>query len=400
MRDDDLVYLSFDRFPAPKGAAVHIAAFVQGLRAMFRRVDLLTPEAGEGPSPAGVAHHPLPLGRGNLIEQVLRFRAATDRWWRARGEVQVAHFRSIFEGYPLVRRRAGRARLLVYEVNALPSIELPYQWPAAAEDDELLAKLHAQERACLTGVDLVVTTNEVTAALLLARGARAERLRVIPNGVDEKIFTFAPPPERSGVLRMLYAGTLAPWQGLGVALQALERMRGRKAAHLTVVGPARKRQYAAFLAAVRDRGLGDAVTLLPPVSQQELVRLHHESDVALAPLLAGERNCVQGACPLKVIEAMAAGTPVVASDLPVVRALTGDDATLVPAGDAEALANALVGLDVSRAGKLARAARRRVEEGMTWTHRQVALRAAYREMLAGEHGEVSELRAGVMAGGR
>jgi glycosyltransferase involved in cell wall biosynthesis len=378
---DDLVYLSYDRFPAPKGAAVHIAAFLEALRPLFGRVDLLTPDAGDGPAPPGVQHQRLPLGRGNPIEQVLRFRAGVTRWWRTRGEVAVAHFRSIFEGYPLVRERRGRARRLVYEVNALPSIEVPYQWPGAAQDHELLAKLRAQEQACLLGADLVVTTNEVTAELLRARGVPAPR--VIPNGVDEALFAFAPPPPRGPRLRLLYAGTLAPWQGLGAALDALALILPRRPAHLTVVGPGRKRQRQAFHQAVARRGLESAVTLVPPVDQGELARLHHQHDVALAPLLANDRNCLQGCCPLKVLEAMATGTALVASDLPVVRALTGPHATLVPPG-AAALAEALLSFDPDRAAALARAARARVEAAMTWRHRQAALRQAYRELMGGD----------------
>jgi glycosyltransferase involved in cell wall biosynthesis len=376
----DLVYLSYDRVPAPKGAAVHIAAFVAGLRPRFERVELVT-VAGEGTLEG---HQGIALPRGTFIEQVLAFRAAVDQWWRGRGEVEVAHFRSIFEGYPLARRRAGRARRLVYEVNALPSIELKYQFPAAAEDHELLAKLRAQERACLDAAELVLTTNAVTAALLRAQGA-GDRLRVIPNGVDADLFAFAPAPPVDGPLRLLYSGTLSSWQGLGTALDALALVRASRPASLTVVGSARKRQRVALRQAARERGLDDAVAILPPVSQAELARLHHAHDVALAPLVSNDRNCLQGCCPLKVIEAMACGTPLVASDLAVVRALVtdGEEAVLVDPGSARSLAAAIVAVaeDGAAAARRARAARARVEAGMTWRHRQAELRAAYTDVM-------------------
>jgi glycosyltransferase involved in cell wall biosynthesis len=380
LRMPDLVYLSYDRVPAPKGAAVHIAAFVDGLRPRFQRLDLVT-VAGEGTLEG---HQGIALPRGTFIEQVLAFRAAVDRWWRGRGEVEVAHFRSIFEGYPLARRRAGRARRLVYEVNALPSIELKYQFPAVAEDDELLTKLRAQERACLDAADLVLTTNAVTAALLGAQGA-GDRLRVIPNGVDPDLFAFAPVRPGGGPLRLLYSGTLSSWQGLGTALDALALVRAARPASLTVVGSARKRQRQALQHAARERGLDDAVAILPPVSQAELARLHHGHDLVLAPLVSNDRNCVQGCCPLKVIEAMACGTPLVASNLAVVRELVADgqEATLVDPGSARALAAAILAIaeDGPAAARLARAARARVEAGMTWRHRQAELRAAYADVL-------------------
>ncbi len=68
-------------------------------------------------------------------------------------------------------------------------------------------------------------------------------------------------------------------------------------------------------------GVSEAVRFTGPLDQASLARLHHECDVILAPLTANDRNLVQGCCPLKILEAMASSTPLVASDLPVVREL-------------------------------------------------------------------------------
>ena len=63
----------------------------------------------------------------------------------------------------------------------------------------------------------------------------------------------------------------------------------------------------------------------------------------VAPLARGDRNEVQGCSPLKIVESMAAGTAVVASDLPVARELVtpGRDGLLVAPGAPRALARAM-----------------------------------------------------------
>ena len=93
-------------------------------------------------------------------------------------------------------------------------------------------------------------------------------------------------------------------------------------------------------------GVAEAVRFTGPVDQASLAQLHHESDVILAPLTANDRNLVQGCCPLKVLEAMASCTPLVASDLPVVRELVRpeEDALLVRPGSAKAIKDAVLRL--------------------------------------------------------
>ena len=52
-----LVYASFDPFPAPKGAATHIAAFVERLAARFDEVALITVSPAEGAAPVALPAH-------------------------------------------------------------------------------------------------------------------------------------------------------------------------------------------------------------------------------------------------------------------------------------------------------------------------------------------------------
>ena len=147
--------------------------------------------------------------------------------------------------------------------------------------------------------------------------------------------------------------------------------------------------YAESLSAERLRrcyelGISDAVQLVGPVTQEQLARLHHQCDVAVAPLRDNDRNRKQGCCPLKVLEAMASGTPLVASDLEVVRCLAsnGSHALLIRPGSAKAIKDALLRLrsDPHLAPQLSAAARRRVKQHFTWSHAQRRLVRAYHDL--------------------
>lgn len=394
-----LVYVVFDRLVAPKGAAVHIAAFARMLGRAFGDVELVCVADPLRPAAATLAEHEgvrvVEIGaRGpNLIDRINDFRRNLAQWWGGR-RVDVLHFRSIFEGYPLALHKQHVCRQLVFEVNGLPSIELKYHHPAVADDRELLQKLQAQEQVCIEAADLLVTVSEVTAAHLCERGADPRRIRVIQNGVDLSIFAYRAPDLGSGSwpadreVRLLYSGTLAAWQGVYRAIEALELLRKEVPARLVLLGPAtpvRQREIANFC---EHLAVAPHVQWLAPGDQAMVARLHHESDVALAPLLCNDRNVVQGCCPLKVLEAMASGPPLVASDLPVVTCLARQDqeALLVKPGSAKSIKDAVLRLlrEPGLAPRLSRAARRRVEEQFTWERAGQELLAAYAQMQRGE----------------
>ena len=400
---EHIVSTSFDRFPSPKGAAVHIAAFCRGLRDAFGQVTLVTPDTS--PLPADLAklsrverselesgwdHVSVPALGENLMQRVLSFRRHAAAWWRNR-RATVIHFRSIFEGYPLVCDKHARCEKLVYEVNALPSIELKYHYPSVADDAELLAKLHAQEQRCLDAADLIVTVSQTTAALLTQRGVDSRRMRVIPNGVDPQLFPWRlPQPWNDRPIRLLYSGTFSTWQGVDVAIEALALFQREAAATLVLVGSAAPRQRRTIEDLCRRWGVTEQVEIRPPATQAELAAWHHEADVILAPLRPTERNTLQGCCPLKVIEAMASGTPLIASDLPVVRELAEPDrdALLVRPGSAKAIKDALLRLreQPQLVPQLSTTARATVERRLTWQHAQANLVSAYRDVLGMQTG--------------
>jgi glycosyltransferase involved in cell wall biosynthesis len=380
-----LAYISFDQVPAPKGASTHIEAFARGLAAEFGALDLVTVSAS--PDPAGpfergpgVVHWEFPALGPNLIERSLCFGGFLTRWLRTR-EFQVIHFRSIFEGLPILRNRNGAA--LVFEVNGLPSIELKYRYPGSEDDRELMRKIEAQERACIRAADRIVTPSAVTRDFLVkSLGALRQKIAVIPNGADTELFRPRAAPAGGAAWRLLYFGTLSPWQGVDLAIRAVAQV---DAVSLRVLGTGRRARIAALTRLAAKLGVADRVALCPPVSPAELAEELADCNAVLAPLLWNDRNVVQGCCPLKVLEAMAAGRPVIASNLEVVRELGRHEEHLLLCrpGSVDAIAEAIMRLrgDPALAVILSSNARRLVEERFTWAQAVRSLIDEYRGMI-------------------
>ncbi len=398
--EGDLVYLSYDRFPSPKGAAVHINAFVRALSQSVGSVDLVTPPAAD-PGFVDVPYHadsirhvPLPAVGANLIERVLCFRARLNVWWEQRRQpCRVAHVRSIYEGYAVARNRDRWCERLVFEVNGLPSIELKYHYAAVAEDDEFLTKVRAQEDTLLAACDRIITVSATTSEYLVTqRGVDPDRVTLIPNGVDTTLFEYrAPELGRASVqkrrlpVRLVYWGTLSAWQGVLAAIDSVALIRREQPVTLTLIGPQRARSRKQLIKYAHRVGVADCLQWRDPVPQAQLAASLHEHDIALAPLVMNDRNLVQGCCPLKVLEAMAAGIPLVASDLPVVRELcrADEEAVLVRPGSGKAIKDGVLRLlaDPQWAVSLAQRARARVERQFTWERAQHSLVALYQDLL-------------------
>ncbi|MBD0268525.1 MAG: glycosyltransferase family 4 protein [Cyanobacteria bacterium Co-bin8] len=385
-----IAYFSFDTVPAPKGAATHIEAFVKTLGATVGPVQLVTvaatPNAEETARWPGVYHTALPALGKTLIDRVIDFRQRLWHWLQGR-HFEVIQVRSIFEGLPIALNREQFCRYLIFEVNGLPSIELKYRYPQVADDRELMHKLRSQEHLCLHAATHIITPSPITRDYLIqAYGVPAEKLTVIPNGVDLGLIPYQPPALGNPLepLQLLYFGTLSAWQGVSLALDALALYCRDFEAELTVIGPARSDQITA-LEKLADRWqVADRLHILPPLPQIELVRYLHKADAIAAPLTANDRNMVQGCCPLKVLEGMASGTPVITSDLPVVTALGQPEIHFLttPPGSAKGIKEAMVRLrqDGDLRQRLSSQARQQVEQHYTWEQAGAQLVAVYEGM--------------------
>lgn len=172
------------------------------------------------------------------------------------------------------------------------------------------------------------------AAARVARRRLGGTYEVIPNGVDVERFASAEPLELGPGRKLLFVGRLDARKGFRLAVAAFERLAGdRPDLRLVVVGEGPERAALDRL----PRALRERVVLLGALPNRDLPPIHAACDAFVAPNVGGESFGIV------LVEAMAAGLPVVASAISgfdeVVR--DGVDGILVPPGEVGALARAL-----------------------------------------------------------
>jgi phosphatidylinositol alpha-mannosyltransferase len=151
-----------------------------------------------------------------------------------------------------------------------------------------------------------------------------------PNGLDVDAFASAMPADMGEGKKVLFLGRLERRKGLEVLIQAMTRFRD-EGIELIVAGSGPEEKE---LKALAGRLMVDA-RFLGRVDDLTKAALFKRADVYCAPGLGGESFGIV------LVEAMAAGTPVVCSDLPGFRAVAANSAVLVTPGNAGLLADAL-----------------------------------------------------------
>jgi phosphatidyl-myo-inositol alpha-mannosyltransferase len=214
---------------------------------------------------------------------------------------------------------------------------------------------------------------------------------VIPNGVEMSAAPRGPKPAADH-LRILFVGREEERKGLPVLLSAFAGLREHVPASLEVVG-ARPEAVEPLLAG--EDGVGEGVELLGRVEDGELWQRLHQADVLCAPSLGGE------SFGMILIEAFAAGLPVVASDIAGYREVVthGRDGLLVPHGQPLELAEALrsLWLDPERRSEMGAAARARAPD-FAWPHVAARVQGTYERALAAPSPRGAAERAAVKLG--
>jgi glycosyltransferase involved in cell wall biosynthesis len=219
-------------------------------------------------------------------------------------------------------------------------------------------------RASAAMADAIVTVHEPLRQLSLARGVPPEKISVVMNSADDRIFDPARHPRRGvmedGELRLVHLSSLQRIYGLEVAIRAVAEIGDGLPVRLDVYGDGPHRgQIAETIAAC---GVGDRVELHGRVAMDELPRVLAGSDIALVPSLP--EPYLELSLSTKLLEAVAMGVPVIASDLATFRAhFTPEAIRYVPGGDAAALASAIRELadDPERAAAMAAEAHRQAQ---------------------------------------
>jgi len=209
-----------------------------------------------------------------------------------------------------------------------------------------------------------------------------ERIRVVPLGVDEGWFEPLPDEQvdallaRRGVRRgsLLFVGTLQPRKNVGTLLEAYDRLPARVRAERPLVIAGKYGWGADELRTeLEARRAAGEVQWLDYVERDELRALYSTASAFVFPSLSEGFG-------LPVLEALAAGTPVIASDLPVLREVAGDAAAFVTPRDVDALAQAMLSVSVVSADPAAREGRRDHARQFDWATCSRRTLDVYREV--------------------
>ena len=191
-----------------------------------------------------------------------------------------------------------------------------------------------------------------------------ERMAVVPVGVDPDLFRpLSEIPRQPGRILTTASADVA-MKGLRYLLEAVAKLRTERPVTLTVIG--KPKEGGAAAATIERLGLSDAVEFVSGVSDERIVELYAEAEVAVVPSLYEGFS-------LPAIEAMATGIPLVATTggaLPEVAGTDGETAVLVEPGDSEALARGISRVfdDPDLAARVGPAGRERVINRWSWQH--------------------------------
>lgn len=353
-----------------KGASVHVQAVLGALTARGDQLQVIAARVGDD-RPAhlpAMPVHVLPVATAESArarEHALR--RADDHvvdvldHLAHQGGVDLVYERYALWGRSATAWAAERGVPSVVEVNA-PLVEEQSQHRVLV--DRTAAERVAHE--VLSRAGTVVCVSERVAAWARAHSTNPERVHVVGNGVDtHRVRPAAEPPDETP-FTIGFVGSLKPWHGVEDLVSAVALLAaGDDGYRLLVVGDGPQRE--AIRSQVRALSLDDVVEMTGAVPPDEIPTLLHRMHVAVAPYPSIPDFYFS---PLKVYEYLAAGLPVVASDV-------GDLATvldggrlgvLTEAGEPAALARAIASLraDPGRRDLMGRAGRRRAIEHHDW----------------------------------
>jgi glycosyltransferase involved in cell wall biosynthesis len=204
-----------------------------------------------------------------------------------------------------------------------------------------------------------------------------DRMNVVPVGVDQNLFRPLPDVERVKGRLITTASADVTMKGLRYLLEALAKLRTERQVELVVIG--RLKEGGPSARTIDELGLRDAVTFITGVTEQRIIELYSEAELAVVPSLYEGFS-------LPAIEAMSCGVPLVATTggaLPEVVGNDGETALLVEPGDSDALAARIRTAldDPELRARIGTAGRQRVIDRWTWRHTAVGTVEQYRALL-------------------
>lgn len=349
---------------------------------------------GDGVRVISVAAGPVaPIPKDEIWPYIGEFLTSTTHLTREHGPYALIHTNFWMSGWVGARLRDQLRVPMVAIFHALGAVKRRHQ----GEADSSPSERYDVERLVLGAADRVIAQcPDEVAELVASYDADRSRVRVVPSGVDVGRFYPVPKADARRELGLpdderlvVYVGRVLPRKDVENLIRAVARLheRLRVRFRLIVVGGEtesadlnREPEMRRLLGIADLLGVRSLVTFVGRRPSDRLRTYYGAADVfASTPWYEP-----YGLTPL---EAMACATPVVCSAVGGITFTVADGVTgfLVPPRDPDQLADrlALMLTDDDLRGRMARAARRRVEERFTWTTVSARTAAVYQELLPG-----------------
>lgn len=266
-------------------------------------------------------------------------------------KINILHTTTDYNNAVIVAEAAKRLGVpWVYEVRG----ELERTWLSRQEKSirtnpgksEFYVRARSQEEACMHSANAVVALSEVSKAQLVERGINPNKIVVIPNAVDEqfvgKSYSKDVLREELGLPHGKIVGSVTSvveYEGLDDLLRATAIGHEHT---VLIVGDGDFLPDLKVLA--RRLGIEDRVIFAGRQDNKTIWKWYAVMDVFVVP--RKDTLVCRTVTPIKPVMAQALGIPVVTSDLPALREITGELATYVEPGDATGLALALNSIDL------------------------------------------------------
>lgn len=362
MAKGKVAYLTLQSTREGQAAHAHVHEIVAGLRRREWDVILFEPTYDDK--------------RPSVLKRLIAFVSVQLRMIRSLRGVDIAYVRWHFACLPAVLALKALRIPVVLEVNG-PYEDLFVAWPQARRVAWLVQwMLQIQLRLAAA----VVVVTEGLEKWIREEGGNAP-IHVIPNGANVRLFH----PGAQARIQIdqpyvVFFGALAKWQGIPTMLEAVRLADWPDSVCLVILGDGEERE-SVELAVQENR----QVRYLGEVPYAEVPDFVAGSIAGLCPKGGVKRHASTGLCPLKVMETLSCGAPVIVTDLPgqadLVRSC--QCGLVVPVGDAKALAQAVVYLyenpDVRR--EMGQRGRELIVEKHSWDHRAEATAAVLKRVI-------------------
>lgn len=235
-------------------------------------------------------------------------------------------------------------KLAAFAAHKLPDVSMVYEahlvgelWSQDKGDADKKAHRQAEmERQLYSKAAGVAAISDGLLAEIKQRFSYAGPTAVARSAVDTSIFA---PVWVGGSKRVAYVGTLQFWKGLNTLLEAIALTD----LELVIIGDGKEKDLHALSAKISELDISNRVEMRGRLSQPDIPNAIKDCLCAVHPLPSEHSISARFTSPLKVMEYMALGMPVVASNVPSVREILTHDrnSLLYEAGDASALASVL-----------------------------------------------------------